>query len=67
MFLDKLSLRAKVLGVAGVLLVFLAATGVMALRSLGAVEARGGTMYNDRVVPLRDIGRSGRCSATSTA
>ena len=56
--LDRLTLRAKILVLAGVLLVFLAVVGITGVRSLGSVERISGSMYADRVVPLRDLGET---------
>jgi methyl-accepting chemotaxis protein len=56
MNIKKLGIRAKLLGMAGLLLAFMAAIGVLSIVSLGSVNDIGGSIYNDRVVPLRDLG-----------
>jgi methyl-accepting chemotaxis protein len=53
-----LSIRVKLLSLAAVLLAFVALLGFMSIRNLGAVNAKGGSMYNDRVVPVRDLGQA---------
>ena len=50
-FLGRFTLRAKILGLAAVLLAVLAVVGITAVRSLGSVEKVAGSMYDDRVVP----------------
>ena len=60
-------IRAKLFGLAAALLAFVAVLGVLSIHNLGAVNAKGGSMYRDRVVPVRDLGRPAACSATSTA
>ncbi|WP_053226485.1 methyl-accepting chemotaxis protein [Solirubrobacter soli] len=54
----RFSIRAKLFTLAGVLLAFAAVQGVMSIRNLGAVDAKGGSMYRDRVVPVRDLGQA---------
>jgi methyl-accepting chemotaxis protein len=51
----KLSLRAKLFGGFGVVLALMAVLGLMAVGQLAAVNTKGGSMYADRVVPLRDL------------
>jgi methyl-accepting chemotaxis protein len=51
----RLGIRAQLLGSAGVVLVLMVALGGLAIWKLGAVNAIGGTMYGDRVVPLVDL------------
>src|SRR4051794_36032855 len=51
-------IRAKLLVLAGALLAFAAFQGVLSIRNLGAVNAKGGSMYRDRVVPVRDLGQA---------
>jgi methyl-accepting chemotaxis protein len=51
----RLSVRAKLFGSAGVLLVLMTAVGVLAIVNLASVNAKGGSMYADRVVPIRDL------------
>src|SRR4051795_13095694 len=51
-------IRAKLLVLAGALLAFAAFQGVLSIRNLGAVNAKGGSMYRDRVVPVRDLGKA---------
>ena len=52
------SLKAKLLGIAGLLLVLMTVVGVMAIRDLTDVGKKGGSIYADRVVPMRDIGEA---------
>jgi methyl-accepting chemotaxis protein len=52
------SLRVKLLGLAGLLLILLTITGVIAIRNLSDVGKKGGSIYADRVVPLRDLGET---------
>ncbi|WP_169449210.1 methyl-accepting chemotaxis protein [Patulibacter americanus] len=54
--LDRLTLRAKILGLSAMLLAFLLVVGVVGIRALGSVDRVAGSMYDDRVVPLRDLG-----------
>ena len=51
----KLTLRAKLLGMASLLLALAALIGVVSITSLSSVNAKGGSMYADRVVPIRDL------------
>jgi methyl-accepting chemotaxis protein len=51
----KMSLQTKLFGGFGVVLALMALLGVVAVGKLAAVDAKGGTMYLDRVVPLRDL------------
>jgi methyl-accepting chemotaxis protein len=51
-------IRAKLFGLAAALLAFVAVLGVLSIRNLGAVNAKGGSMYRDRVVPVRDLGQA---------
>jgi methyl-accepting chemotaxis protein len=50
-----LSLGTKLYGLAGVLLALLLLVGALSVKNLGAVNAKGGSMYADRVVPIRDL------------
>jgi len=52
------SLRVKLLGIAGLLLALMTITGVIAVRNLSDVGKKGGSIYADRVVPLRDLGET---------
>jgi methyl-accepting chemotaxis protein len=54
----RLTLRAKILGLSGMLLAFLLVVGVVGVRALGQVDRVAGSMYDDRVVPLRDLGEA---------
>jgi methyl-accepting chemotaxis protein len=58
MRLPALSIRARIVAVAAVLLVFVAVVGAAGLRALHGVEGIAGSMYADRVVPLRDLGQA---------
>src|SRR5262245_60683759 len=51
----RFSLRAKLLAMAGALLVLTALLGAVSIKNLAAVDAKGGAMYADRVVPIRDL------------
>ncbi|MEZ5101954.1 MAG: methyl-accepting chemotaxis protein [Thermoleophilia bacterium] len=51
-----LGLQGKILGLAGLLIVLVGVVGALSLTSLGAVDAKGESIYADRVVPLRDLG-----------
>ena len=48
--LKQFPIRAKLFALAGILLAFTALLGFMSVRSLAAVDAKGGSMYRDRVV-----------------
>src|SRR4051794_32885102 len=52
------SLRVKLLGIAGLLLILMSIIGVIAVRNLSDVGKKGGSIYADRVVPLRDLGET---------
>ena len=54
--LKQFPIRAKLFGLAGILLAFTALIGFMSVRGLAAVDAKGGSMYRDRAVPLHDLG-----------
>ena len=54
--LKQFPIRAKLFGLAGILLAFTALIGFMSVRGLAAVDAEGGSMYRDRAVPLHDLG-----------
>ena len=56
--LKRFPIAAKLLLLAAVLLAFLATTGLIAIRDLGEVDAKGGSMYADRIVPVRDLGEA---------
>src|SRR5688572_25343789 len=51
----RLTLRTKLLAMAGALLAFSVLIGVISIKSLSSVDAKGGSMYADRVVPIRDL------------
>jgi methyl-accepting chemotaxis protein len=51
-------IRAKLFALATALLAFLASLGALSIHNLGAVNAKGGSMYRDRVVPVRDLGQA---------
>jgi methyl-accepting chemotaxis protein len=51
----KMSLRTKLFGGFGVVLALMVVLGAVAVSKLAAVDAKGGSMYADRVVPLRDL------------
>jgi hypothetical protein len=48
----------KLLGMAGILLVLMLAIGAISIKSLAAVNTKGGSLYNDRVVPVRGLAQS---------
>ena len=52
---NNLAIGKKLFALAGVLLVFLAILGIVSVKNLSAVNEIGGTVYNDRVVPIHDI------------
>src|SRR4051812_23915100 len=52
------SLRMKLLGIAGLLLTLMVVNGLISIHSLSAVSDKGGSMYADRVAPLRDLGEA---------
>jgi methyl-accepting chemotaxis protein len=54
----RLNVQGKLYALAGVLLAFLLAVGVLAIRNLGAVHELGGSMFGDRVVPLVALGNA---------
>jgi methyl-accepting chemotaxis protein len=49
------SIRTKLLAMAGALLALMLLIGVLSVSSLGSVHEKGGSMYADRVVPIRDL------------
>src|SRR5918995_1281741 len=51
----RLSVRTKLLGMAGILLALMLLIGAISIKSLAAVNEKGGSMYVDRVVPIRDL------------
>jgi methyl-accepting chemotaxis protein len=53
--LRELSLGTKLYGMAGVLLGLMVLVGVVSINNLGAVNEKGGSMYLDRTVPIRDL------------
>ncbi len=53
-----MSLRVKLFGGFGIVLALMALLGVVSIGKLSAVNAKGGSMYVDRVVPLRDLSES---------
>src|SRR5262249_6753700 len=48
--------RMKLLGLAGLLLGFMAVVGVLAVVSLGQVNSRGASMYTNQTVPAQKLG-----------
>jgi methyl-accepting chemotaxis protein len=52
----RLNVQGKLYGLAGVLLLFLLCSGLLAIKNLGSVQALGGSMFDDRVVPLVQLG-----------
>jgi methyl-accepting chemotaxis protein len=51
----RLSIRTKLLAMASVMLALMLLIGASSIRSLAAVDGKGGSMYADRVVPIRDL------------
>ena len=54
----KMSLRGKLFGLAGLLLMLMTAVGIVSILNLGSVGKKGGSMYADRVVPVRDLAQA---------
>jgi methyl-accepting chemotaxis protein len=54
----RLSLRGKLLLLAGIILAMTLVLGIASIRSLSSVGSKGGSMYEDRAVPLRDLGHT---------
>src|ERR1700752_2998196 len=54
----KFSLRGKLSGLAGLLLAMTLVLGIVSITSLSSVGSKGGSMYRDRAVPLRDLGQA---------
>ena len=52
----RLSLRGKLLALAGIILAMTLVLGIASITSLSSVGSKGASMYGDRVVPLRDLG-----------
>jgi methyl-accepting chemotaxis protein len=52
----KFTIRTKLLGLAGLLLALLTLVGVLAVVSLGRVNARAASMYADQTVPAQKLG-----------
>ena len=55
--LSGLGLQTKLYGMAGILLALMALVGVLSIKNLASVDELGGSMYNDRVVPMNDLGK----------
>jgi methyl-accepting chemotaxis protein len=55
MHAKRITVQAKILAVAGLLLGLMLLVGAVSISRLGAVNGIGGSVYADRVVPLRDI------------
>ncbi len=53
----RVPLMVKIMATVGLALAFLLAVGVLSINKLSSVNALGGSMYQDRVVPLNDLGR----------
>jgi methyl-accepting chemotaxis protein len=53
--LHGLSLGTKLYGMTGVLLALMVLLAGISLTSLGSVNEKGGSMYSDRTVPIRDL------------
>jgi methyl-accepting chemotaxis protein len=53
--MNQFSIKVRLTALVALLLVFLAASGAMALYSVRSVNASLATVYNDRVVPLRQL------------
>jgi methyl-accepting chemotaxis protein len=56
--LMKLKVQGKLYGLAAALLAFLVLIGVLSISNLGAVNRLGGSMFDDRVVPLVQLGEA---------
>ncbi len=54
----RLGVRAKLLGMAGLLLGFMATIGVLSIMNLGGLQGSADVMYQKNVVPLGDMGRA---------
>src|SRR4051812_45140761 len=54
----KLTLRTKLFGLAGLLLTLMTVVGVVSILNLNSVSQKGGSMYADRVVPVRDLAQA---------
>jgi methyl-accepting chemotaxis protein len=54
----RFSIRAKLLTLTGALLTFAALLGLLSIHNLAAVDAKGGSMYHDRLAPVRDLGEA---------
>src|SRR3712207_2854939 len=52
---NNLAIGKKLFALAGVLLAFLAILGIVSIKNLGSVNELGGSVYNDRVVPIHDL------------
>jgi methyl-accepting chemotaxis protein len=53
----KLSIRMKLLGTAGILLLFMAAAGILAIVNLGSVNTTAQDMYANRAVPVAQLAK----------
>jgi methyl-accepting chemotaxis protein len=53
-----IGLRGQLYGLAGLLLALLLVVGLVSLRGVSDVDAKGGSMYSDRVVPLNQLSES---------
>ena len=51
----RISLRGKLLALAGTILAMTLVLGIVSIASLSSVGSKGASMYGDRVVPLRDL------------
>ena len=53
-----IGLKGQLYGLAGLLLALLLVLGLVSLHGVGSVNAKGGSMYTDRVVPLNQLSES---------
>jgi methyl-accepting chemotaxis protein len=51
----KVSILGKLLGIAGLLLTLMVVIGVVSITNLGAVNAKGSSMYRDNTVPINQL------------
>ncbi|MEI7743321.1 MAG: MCP four helix bundle domain-containing protein, partial [Chloroflexota bacterium] len=54
-----LNVRAKLLGVSAILIVFMLAIGLLSIVNLGSANTTGTSMYNDRLVPIEQLSAAG--------
>ena len=55
----RVNVKGKLLGLSAILIAFMLAIGVLSIVNLASVDSQSASMYNDRVVPLGQLGSAG--------